>query len=522
MKISATNNYNQNKSISHKGGHQILRTLANPDALASTILLESCVTGGRSYNAYKRGGKDELRERAIDDVLSAIFWLKGVDIFNNIGNKVGKHVLKVPETEFDVGKDALRTPFNNLIADLPKKGIPTEKLAGVEKKLAVFKFSKIILSTLCATAFVGFILPKINQALTRALKKKDTENTNVTEKQEKQKPNPAMLVPMLSVTMEEFSKKLQNNTTPSFKGLQPDTLTTIAHYLENNKVCKLLSSDVGILSGRVVTARNPDEGLEYLFRDSASSFFYIASTPLIYSLLQKATNSVKYTTIDPVAAKQVHEHCMEQLKNIDSIDAKEFSQKVLGSLNKATSDFIDKLPFISDVISLDKLKEHVTDENIIKKAAEMAKLQPEQAGIGKVLTRQQVKDVFKTGSINTPEFMMSVFKEGFGEDLTNPLKYIPMKKITKFRDNIDDYVESAVKMANKTNNGQITKELLQKLNKKSFGMSATFRAIALGISAFALGIAIPKIQYAITKHRTGSDEAPGLREFNKITEEAKA
>ena len=117
---------------------------------------------------------------------------------------------------------------------------------------------------------------------------------------------------------------------------------------------------------------------------------------------------------------------------------------------------------------------------------------------------------------------MSVLKEGFGEDLTNPLKYIPMKKITKFRDNIDDYIESAVKMANKTNNGQITKDLLQKLNKKSFGMSATFRTVALGISAFALGIAIPKIQYAITKHRTGSDEAPGLREFKETKEEVKA
>lgn len=517
MKISSVQNYKNNQNISHKGGREVLRTLANPDALASTILLESCVTGGRGYNAYKRGGADELRERAIDDVLSAVFWLKGVDIFNSIGNKLGKHILKVPETEFDVGKDALRTPFKNLIAELPERGVSTADLAKVEKKLATFKFSKIILSTLSATIFVGFILPKINQALTRAIARKGKQEKSQQENEAKKANSIATLAPMLSVSFEEFSKKLQNGATPSFKGLSADALTTIAHYLEHNKVCKLLSSDVGILSGRVVTARNPDEGLEYLFRDSASSFFYLASTPLIYSLLQKVTNSDKFTTIDPVAAKQLHEHCIEQLKASDSMDTKTFAKNILGTLDEGTKNFIDKLPFISDVISLDELKKDITDETLIKKATKMAQLQPEQAGVGKVLTRQQVQDVYKNGSINTPEFMQSIYKQGLGNDLTNPLKYIPMKKITKFRDNMDDYVQSVIKMANKTNNGIVTKELLQKLNKKSFAMSAGFRAVGIGISAFALGIAIPRIQYAITKHRTGSNEAPGLRDIKRET-----
>ena len=49
-------------------------------------------------------------------------------------------------------------------------------------------------------------------------------------------------------------------------------------------------------------------------------------------------------------------------------------------------------------------------------------------------------------------------------------------------------------------------------------MSAGFRAIAIGVSAFALGVVIPKMQYAMTAKRTGKNEAPGLRNLEKTTE----
>ena len=121
ISFSQGNNNNKKYQVSNKGAREIVRTLADQDALASTILLESAVTGGRGYNAYKRGGSAELRERAFDDIVSAVFWMKGVDIFNKIGDKIGTHILKLPTTEFDVGKDALRTPFNNLVCDLSEK-----------------------------------------------------------------------------------------------------------------------------------------------------------------------------------------------------------------------------------------------------------------------------------------------------------------------------------------------------------------------------------------------------------------
>lgn len=507
---------NTKEKGSFKGGRSFVRTLANPDALSSTILLESCVTGGRGINAYRRGGFPEFRERFTDDVVSAVFWMKGVDIFNKLGNKFGEHVLKLPTTEFDVGKDALRTPFKNLISELGESAANDAAAKSLEKKLAAFKFTKIILSTLLATGFVGFALPKINQAITRKLMHSKEEVPSIADAKK------SAYELMDEYSFESFDKKFSNKNkadkNPSFKGISPNVMTTVAHYLENNKICKMLTCDTGILSGRVVTARNADEGREYFFRDATSCFFYFASTPLIYKALQKITSSSKITDIDPVAAKQVHNEMLNQLKNADgtfaSMSVKDFAVKTFGILDDKAQTLLAKLPFNSDVISYSELKKYITDENLLKKAAEMAKLQPEQAGIGKVLTKQQVADVLKNGSINTPEFMQSMFKEKFGDALTNPYKYIPMKKITSFRDNIDKYGQAVMDAATKKNGGIIDKKLLDSLNKKNYIMSAGFRAVAMGISALALGVVIPKLQYAMTARRTGSDSAPGLREFD--------
>ena len=498
---------NKNQNVSHKSARTFVRTLANPDALTSTVLLESAVTGGRGYNAYKRGGVNELRERAIDDILAAIFWMKGVDIFNSIGNKFGEKVLKLPTTDFDMGKDALRKPFENVTKDLHKMGVSAENAAKMKKTLARFKLGKIITASLLSTEFVGFALPKINQGITKFFMSKDTAKEVKTEnKQISQNTNIGF------VSMDDFGKNLSKKNKPSFKG----GIELVAHYLENNKICKLLTSDVGITTGRVASARNKDEGLEYLFRDVASSFFYTASTPLIYAGLQKATKSSAITSIDPVAAKQVNEHLLKQLEQAGGkMQASKFAQATMGILDDAGKELIEKLPFVDDVISVKELIKHINDKELIKKAVKMSRLQPNQAGVGGVLTKQQVADVLKNGSINTPEFMKSVYSEHFGKKLTDKYRFIPMKKITKFRSNIDDYISSVVKTAEKKNGGIVTKEILEKVNKKGFIMSAGFRAVAIGISALALGIAIPKAQYAITKMRTGSSAAPGLREYEQ-------
>ena len=195
------------------------------------------------------------------------------------------------------------------------------------------------------------------------------------------------------------------------------------------------------------------------------------------------------------------------------MSAEDFEKKTLGILTDEQKQTVNRLPFKSEVISLEDLKKNVNDEEIIKRAEKMAKLQPEQAGKGAVLTRQQVMDVYRNGSITQSEFMIDLYKDRFGDKIFNPYRYISMDKITKFRDNIDKYAQSVIDIAKKENNGIVDINLLEKINKKSFKMSAGFRTFAMSVSALSLGFAIPKLQYALTEHRTGSKAAPMFRAY---------
>ena len=60
-----------NTNMTFKSGPWYLNTLTymtSPDAMGPILGLEVTVDVGRSANAYKRGGKNEMRERLIEDL----------------------------------------------------------------------------------------------------------------------------------------------------------------------------------------------------------------------------------------------------------------------------------------------------------------------------------------------------------------------------------------------------------------------------------------------------------------------
>ena len=69
--------YNPSKS------HKFMKSMAS-GGLARFIALEAFVESGRTYQAYKRGGFDEGRERITEEFTGAVFWLGGVKTFNAI------------------------------------------------------------------------------------------------------------------------------------------------------------------------------------------------------------------------------------------------------------------------------------------------------------------------------------------------------------------------------------------------------------------------------------------------------
>ena len=506
------------KKTSFKGldGRAVISALSKPasDSLVPTASLEVFVTGGRGLSAYKRGGKDEFRERFIDDTASALFWMKGVDMFNALLDKIGVHFFKMPAYKFDTGEDALRTPFKNLAADIMDKTGNIAEAKEQIKKISAFKFSKIIAASLLSTSFIGFVMPKINQKITEKMMLR-----REMHKEYKQQNTPAK-----ADTFEEFTNRITKEKKPSFKGIR---LVTLADMLENNTICKMLTNDAGIMTGRTVSSRNKDEGLEYLFRDFTSLFFYFGSTPAVYKLLQYISKSAGLTDIDPVSAKMAHENLKELLKRSKngSMTIADFEKHALGALDKNQQRLVNRMFTDTEVITLNEFKQHIKDSALQKKAEAMAALQPEKLGEA-VLTRQQAEDVLKNGSITNPEFMQKIYTKRFGKKLTDPYQYIPMKRITAFRENIDKYVKSVIDAALKRTvkqaggssealkqTGMVDISMLEKINKKSFALTAGFRIAAIGVSALALGFIIPKLQYMLTEKRTGSKEPPGLRQY---------
>ena len=473
--------------------------LSNPSKLLPVILLETTVTGGRSVQAYKRGGKTELRERFTEDAVSAVFWLGGATALNKVGDRIGEQFFNIPKN-FDAGTDALRTPLKNTAKAMLEKAeqvATPENLKKMEKKLATFKFSKIALSTILSTAFVGFALPKINQALTRSMIEKENIKKQISITGQ---------TPVKSDL--PMSSKLSK---PSFKGINPTQLANLAHNLENHAIFKLASSDTGILTGRTINARNNDERREVLFRDVTSSYFYTINPIVTRKILTNVVPNGKLATVNSDTSQTVLKEFSRVLQeNGGSISADKFKEVMLGTIDGAKRKLIGELPFDEHgVISLDALKKAVKDSDIIERATQMSGLQPKHAELGEVLTRRQVEDVFRNGAITDFGSMFRMHRAQFGEALTDSQRFIPMKHIDKFRDSISTFVEETVKCAK---DGKITEDVLKTVDKKNLIRTGAFWAAGFAISALFLSTLIPKAQYWLTEKRTGKNEFPGLHD----------
>lgn len=501
-------------------GRKFVKGLASR-SLAPVMLLEAFVEGGRTYQAYKRGGFTEARERITEEFIGALFWFSGVPVFNSLIDKyVGKNVFKLPETNFDTGKDTLRNPVKNYINKFQQqlKSSPEK----VEKMIAKYKFGKVLTSIILANCLVGLVLPKVNQGITRyLLNKKDQKSQKVEKKTNTQ----------TQYSMDKFI----NKDKVSFGALNPQTLMSLAYSFENNPKYGLISTDMGVWVGRGVSARNQYERNEVLFRDMSSSYFYMFNMPVVAMLLNKLQDGTS-TRLDPVAAKQVSDHLDKVIEaNGGPMKSEAFREFVLGNLdNKAyiTPSISKELRNGKGVIELNKLIELLPEvkskynnaniEKFIQSAKGMSELQPKLNGKA-VLSEKQVLDIFTDGAINMPEFLKNVFtcstsdQNLFTGKISEPifdkeLSFISKETFVKKQKEIEKYVESVI---SKAKNGEITKDLIKKVCRENYIKNSINWGIGFAISAAFLSTFIPKIQYWITKKTTGSNEFPGITNYSK-------
>ncbi len=504
--------------------HKFMKSIAN-GGFARFIMLEACVETGRTYEAWKRSGFDEARERATEEFTGAVFWLGGVPAFNAINDKIGKYLLKMRTTDFSLGHDKAREPLTTFLHnERTPQGKPFTKM-----QIATFKAAKVITSVLLANAMIGFVVPKINQSITRYYHRNDglaPQNNGVTPQNELPKEKTSTMDKFIQNASDSQKSKTSDKKNIPF-GSATSTLMSIAFNLENNATWQLLSTDVGTAGGRALCARNKDERREILFRDLSSIIFYMWSMPFINKIMNKLEQGGRGVRIDSMNADYA-KTVMTNIVNNNSgkMSADELSKVMLGDDNFKLADNI-KQQFKKGFMTLEEFKskipEIVSSDKVAKfsKIAEkMAKLQPAVAGVERI-TLEQAERVFKGGYLNDPEFLHEMYSVAFGIDkktgirnFLDPYKFISASEFEAVDDDLKFFVNSIVKKAKKAAQ-EITAETLEKAAKSNSRYNILNWGTGFGVSALFLSTLIPKMQYWITRKMTGSNEFPGTKEFRE-------
>lgn len=503
------------------------------DGFLPVIALEAFVEAGRTYQAYQRGGFDEARERITEEFSGAVFWLGGVTALNALFEKIGQKILKLPNKPVDIAKDSVRQPLANFLEnETTKNGAKI-----LESTMAKFKFVKVISSVLIANAFIGFVLPKINQAITRSYHKKNPQEVNKTiadssivqqVEDKKDAAATAVAAPIAKEALKNNSFAVRP-TFDSFANKDKDVafglnLLTLANKFENDRNYKLLSVDAGTASGRAYSARNNDERVEILFRDLGSIYFYMFNMPNMNNWLNRIEQKGIGTRLDPVCAEFATKYMEGYFKDkaVNKVNAETFSKDMLGKSAEIPETLKGKFEGEDiKIISLNKFKEElkgIVPEADLKSfeqtADKMSKLQPQIKGMS-ILTEGQVKDILSGGHINNPEFLQEFFKNRFGNKFMEKYQYVAQNELDALKKDLVNYVNSIIETAKKTDAKEVTVKMLQKASNNNLKMNAINWGTGFVTSALFLSTIIPKLQYMITKWRTGSNEFPGTAQFRE-------
>ena len=486
------------------------------DALAPIIGLEGFVVTGRTAKAYKRGGVEEARERAIEETSGSLVWLGGVKGFNYLGNKAIAKLLNVAkgadkkrlDSAFDVGQDAVRKPFNNFVNNKLFNPKNFSKHA-----LSMIKFGKVAASVLAANYIIGFVVPPLNHKITNSFKKQDKNHIV---------PHYRLVVQDGTQNKSRFdtfkTKITQNPTTPQGQPAFKGGLNTFTNFMENTNMGQLLSTDMGVLGGRTYNARKKEEKVEIVVRDGGSIYFYMFAQDHVRAAMNKA-ESGRWTRLDPNTAGILHNHFASMFDNEHNatMSIEEFKKRAYG--NQTSTVDIDKFfGEKAEAITLDRFNEIETNPEIQARAAKMSTVQPQQQGKG-ILTRAQVRGVYQGGELNNPELLKSAHELYTDGASSNPNKFVSYQKLEKLNGRMKDYVDDVCKAAKKNGN-KVDLNLLKKMKNKNMMYNGINFVAGFAVAALFLSKLIPDLQYWITKKMTGVDAFPGTHDYQQQVAQA--
>lgn len=237
------------------------------------------------------------------------------------------------------------------------------------------------------------------------------------------------------------------------------------------------------------------------------------------------------TRLDPVAAKQVTDALQSLLdQNNGKMNVKDFAAQAIG--DNSNIGFIDKELLQKfdhhKTITLESFKDYLQNHPRLNStdkvkysnlADQMSKLQPEVEGTA-LLTKNQIKDIFREGIINQPDFLENIFGVATQGDYKNKYKFVDYKELSNLKEDVYEYVTKIINNASKKG-VDVTSDILKNACRENFIKNSFNWGLGFATSAIFLSTLIPKMQYWITKMTTGQDKFPGTADYSNEKKKTK-
>lgn len=276
------------------------------------------VTRKENLKESKLKANDATREKFIDEYVTSAIWLGGIPLVEKVADKIIKNKKFNPEISMKLFKEE---EFQGIKYNIEKfKKLTPEAVKDMEKALKnKNNFEKMIATKFTAaivipTALMGFVLPKLNFALTRYIKNKRAKKNICTQNLDR--------------------PSIQNFTSGKNISFGSNFVSTLANL---KTVDKMAITDGGLTLGRVSTSRNKDEAYVNAFRMLGSMFLNFVAPKYIAKFLDNTANKLFNINVnlDPLF--------MEDKEFIDAIKNNKVEMPKSSSA-KDLFEFIDSKP----------------------------------------------------------------------------------------------------------------------------------------------------------------------------------
>lgn len=451
---------------------KIFSALGNNSSLTPIIVKDGFDISGRTAMAYNQGQKagkqyavHDAREMLLEETVTSSVWLGGIPALKLLFNKfITNKAYNFKKLE-KYGKDALanldlklldkNSPQALKLENIKDKAlkVEVEKILKDKSKYKKFFASKATVATIIPLALIGFVLPKINYALTGKIVKE--EKAKAQKKAFKNLQNQQVNIAQKHQTFSAFMGNY-NKQEVAFGSL--GELGELTAKVFMNPVSNMAILDAGISSGRLATSRNKFEAIEKGIKEAGIITFMYLGGPHIAKGLEWVSNKLFKTPI--------------------SLDSKILENKeFLKDITSATKD----KQFQAQMI---KFAEVQNEKNIINFIDEELK-----ANGGKI----------KNHTLKAAQELDMI---DIVDGARNPLKHIDTEKLTTLNTQIKDFIKKASQSGN-----------VEKFVKKSKYLKRSMIVANIALCSTALAYVLPKIQYWFREKYTNSSAAPGLKDY---------